>query len=40
MGGHRAKDDTWTAGALKTPDLLIWLALIALVVYLFSRIKK
>jgi hypothetical protein len=40
MGGHRAKDDTWTAGGLKTPDLLIWLALIALVVYLFSRIKK
>ena len=39
MGGHRAKDDTWTAG-VKGQDLLIWLVLIALVIYLFSRIKK
>jgi hypothetical protein len=41
MGGHRAKDDTWTArGAANGQDLLIWLVLIALVVYLVSRIKK
>ena len=39
MGGHRAKDDTWTA-EVKGQDLLIWLVLIALVIYLFSRIKK
>ena len=39
-GGNRASDDTWTAGVFKGQDLLIWLALIALVVYLFSRIKK
>jgi hypothetical protein len=39
MGGHRAKDDTWTA-RVGGSDLLMWLALIALVVYLFSRIKK
>lgn len=40
MGGHRASDDTWTAGVFNGQDLLIWLAFIALVVYLFSRIKK
>ena len=39
-GGHRAKDDTWTAGLAKGQDMLIWLVLIALVIYLFSRIKK
>ena len=39
MGGNRAKDDTWTA-RVGGSDLLMWLALIALVVYLFSRIKK
>jgi len=40
MGGQRAKDDTWTAQVFKGPDLLIWLVLIALVIYLYSRIKK
>jgi hypothetical protein len=40
LGGQRAKDDTWTAQVFKGPDLLIWLVLIALVLYLFSRIKK
>ena len=40
VGGNRAKDDTWTAGVAKGQDLLIWLVFIALVIYLFSRIKK
>jgi hypothetical protein len=40
MGGRRASDDTWTAGGTRGQDLLIWLVLIALVVYLVSRIKK
>jgi hypothetical protein len=40
MGGRRASDDTWTAGRGRGQDLLIWLVLIALVIYLFSRIKK
>ena len=39
-GSHRAKDDTWTARIEGGSDLLIWLVLIALVIYLFSRIKK
>ena len=40
MGGDRASDDTWTARVKGGPDLLIWLVLIALAVYLYSRIKK
>lgn len=39
MGGHRAQDDTWTAG-IKGQDVLFWLALLALVLYLVSRLKK
>jgi hypothetical protein len=39
-GGHRAKDDTWTAGLAKGQDMLIWLVLIVIALYLFSRIKK
>lgn len=38
MGGKRAPDDTWTAGGGR--DLLIWLVVAVLVVYLISRIKK
>lgn len=39
-GGHRASDDTWTMRIGGQNDILIWLVLIALVVYLFSRLKK
>lgn len=38
-GGRRAKDDTWTAG-VGGSDLLIWLVLAVIIVYLFSRLKK
>jgi hypothetical protein len=40
MGGHRAPDDTWTMIIGGQNNMLIWLVLIALVVYLFSRLKK
>jgi hypothetical protein len=39
MGGQRAKDDTWTLSG-KGPDLLIWLVLAVIALYLISRIKK
>jgi hypothetical protein len=39
-GGHRAKDDTWTAGIARGQDMLIWLVIIVIALYLFSRIKK
>jgi hypothetical protein len=39
MGGQRAADDTWTQ-IKGSQDLLIWLALIVLAIYLISRIKK
>jgi hypothetical protein len=39
MGGRRASDDTWTAGP-KGQDLLIWFAILALALYLYSRFKK
>ena len=39
MGGRHARDDTWTANK-GFPDLLIWLVLAVLVVYMLSRVKK
>ena len=39
MGGRRACDDTWTV-RVGTPDILIWLVLVVLAIYLFSRLKK
>ena len=39
MGGQRASDDTWTA-RVNGQDLLIWLVLAVILVYLMSRIKK
>jgi len=39
FGGKRASDDTWTATPIGT-DLLIWLVVIAIILYLLSRIKK
>jgi hypothetical protein len=40
MGGHRAKDDTWTARVKGGSDMLIWLVFAVIALYLFSRIKK
>jgi hypothetical protein len=40
VGGHRASDDTWTAGSAQGQDLLIWLVFAVIALYLFSRIKK
>jgi hypothetical protein len=40
MGGHRAKDDTWTARMGGGSDLLLWLVFAVIALYLFSRIKK
>jgi hypothetical protein len=40
MGGHRAKDDTWTMLPTSGSDILIWLVLAVIIVYLFSRVKK
>lgn len=39
MGGQRAADDTWTFKGNGT-DVLVWLVLLVIVVYLISRIKK
>lgn len=40
MGGQKAADDTWTMTGNKGGDLLIWLVLAVLIVYIISRIKK
>lgn len=39
MGGRRAPGDTWTANK-GLPDIIIWLVLAVLVMYMISRIKK
>jgi len=39
FGGKRASDDTWTA-APKGQDLLIWLVILVIALYLFSRLRK
>ena len=38
LGGNRASDDTWTARGGR--DILIWLVLLVIALYLFSRLKK
>jgi len=40
MGGKKATDDTWTASVDKGQGILIWLVLLVIIVYLFSRFKK
>jgi hypothetical protein len=39
MGGRHARDDTWTASNKGGMDIIIWLVLAVLVVYMISRVK-
>lgn len=40
MNGRRARDDTWTARVDTPDDILIWLVLAVIVIYLISQFKK